>query len=378
MKFVIAPDKFKGSLSGMEFCEAVAAGIKMIFPNALILEKPLADGGDGTLEVVRRYLNASEVYVTVNDPLVRKIKAKYLLSEDKRTAYIEMSEASGYKLLTKAEMNCMYTTSMGTGELIADALEKGAKTIILGIGGSATNDGGMGMATALGYRFLDKNGNEIKPEGKNLGYVNKIDTKEVNEKLSQVEFKIACDVTNPFYGEDGAAKIYGPQKGASLDEVELLDRGLVHFASVIQDTFGIDVQKISGAGAAGGMGGGTKVFLDAELTSGIDLVMEMANFDQDVCGADWIITGEGQLDHQTLSGKTIIGVLKSAKAKKIPVAAFCGTVAISIPEIKAMGLRYAVSILNKIRNLEEAKMDSFKNLELAAYNFASLLKSDLN
>ncbi|KQC30335.1 glycerate kinase [Flagellimonas eckloniae] len=374
MKFVIAPDKYKGSLSGREFCEAVDSGIKMVFPNALVIKKPLADGGDGTLEVVKDYLNASEVKIVVNDPLFRKIEAKYLLSKDKKTAYIEMSEASGYALLNKDEMNCMHTSSLGTGELIADALKNGVKAIILGIGGSATNDGGMGTAVALGYKFLDEYGNELKPIGENLIKVKEIDTSRIISILSDVEIKVACDVANPFYGENGAAKIYGPQKGASKEEVEFLDEGLRNLADVMKTTFDIDVQKIAGAGAAGGMGGGAMVFLDANLTSGIDLIMELANFKNTIEDADWIITGEGQLDHQTISGKTITGVLKSAKSKNVPVAALCGSVDVSINEIQEMGLDYAVSILNKIHDWEEAKASSHKNLEQAAYNFANLLK----
>ncbi|MFD2100535.1 glycerate kinase [Flagellimonas iocasae] len=374
MKFVLAPDKYKGSLTGHEFCDAVESGIRKVFPNAEILKRPLADGGDGTIEVVAHYLNAHSISLEVTDPLFRKIKADYLLSDDKKTAFIEMSEASGYKVLTKSEMNCMRTTSLGTGEMILDALEKGAKNIVLGIGGSATNDGGMGMATALGYEFLDKNGNSLDPIGKNLALVNEIRTEGVHKKLEGATIQVACDVNNPLYGENGAAKVYGPQKGASPEEVEVLDKGLEHFAQIIQSTFGVDVQKIPGAGAAGGMGAGAVVFLDAKLTSGVDLVMQLANFDEALTDADWIITGEGQLDGQTFSGKTIAGVIQSAKKKGVPIAAFCGSVNVSIAEMQTMRLDYAVSILNQVGNLDDAKAKSFENLELASYNFAHLLK----
>lgn len=374
MKFVLAPDKYKGSLTGHEFCDAVENGIKRVFPDAEILKKPLADGGDGTIEVVAHYLNAHSVSLEVTDPLFRKIRADYLLSDDKKTAFIEMSEASGYKVLAKDEMNCMHTTSLGTGEMILDAIEKGAKNIVLGIGGSATNDGGMGMATALGYEFLDKNGTSLEPVGKNLANVEEIRRDNVHEKLKGVKIQVACDVNNPLYGENGAAKVYGPQKGASLEEVEVLDNGLEHFAAVVQSTFGVDVQQIPGAGAAGGMGAGAVVFLDAKLTSGVDLVMQLANFDEALADADWIITGEGQLDGQTFSGKTIAGVIQSAKKKGVPIAAFCGSLNISISEMQTMGLDYAVSILNQVGNLEDAKAKSYENLELASYNFAHLLQ----
>tara|TARA_B100000949_G_scaffold221675_4_gene222615 strand:+ start:12910 stop:14046 length:1137 start_codon:yes stop_codon:yes gene_type:complete len=374
MKFILAPDKYKGSLTGREFCETVARGIKKVFPDSEMIHRPLADGGDGTIDVVADYLNATKVSVTVNDPLFREITTQYLLSKDKQTAFIEMSEASGYKLLQKSEMNCINTTTLGTGQMILDALEKGAKNIVLGIGGSATNDGGMGMAKALGYSFLDAKGDELEPIGKNLGMVKEIQSNRVTSKLSEAKIQVACDVNNPFYGENGAAKIYGAQKGASEEEIAFLDKGLESFASVLKSTFDVDVQDIDGAGAAGGVGGGAVVFLNAELTSGVDLVMELANFDEVLEGADWVITGEGQLDGQTFSGKTINGVVQSAKKHHVPIAAFCGSIDVSIEEMKRMGLDYAVSILNQIGSLDDAKAKTVGNLELASYNFANLLK----
>ncbi|MCL6266995.1 glycerate kinase [Flagellimonas myxillae] len=373
MKFVIAPDKYKGSLSGPQFCDAVEQGIQMVFPKATILKKPLADGGDGTLEVVKDYLNANQRSVRVKDPLFREIEASYLLSQDGRIAYIEMSEASGYKLLDRSEMNCMHTTSFGTGELIADALQQGAKEIVLGIGGSATNDGGMGMAAALGFEFKNHLGEQLEPIGRNLVKVKEIDVPSP-EAFQNVMVKVACDVNNPFYGPDGAAHVYAAQKGASAEEVEFLDKGLKSFAQVLEASFGKDVQQIPGVGAAGGLGAGAMVFLGATLTSGVDLVMEMAHFDAALADADWIITGEGQLDHQTSSGKTIAGVIKLAKERNIPVAALCGSVNVSVEEIQRMGLDYAVSILNTIGSLEEAKAQSYANLVQASFNFAKLLK----
>ncbi|SHG73180.1 glycerate kinase [Flagellimonas flava] len=374
MKFVVAPDKYKGSLTGFQFCEAVENGLKMVFAKSEIIKKPLADGGDGTLEVVKEYLDANKETIKVKDPLFREIEASYLLSKHKGIAYIEMSEASGYKLLDKSELNCMDTTTVGTGEMIADALKKGAKEIVLGIGGSATNDAGMGMASALGYVFKDKDGNTLNPIGRNLEKVFRIDGSEALPKLKTAKIKVACDVNNPLYGKNGAAYVYGPQKGASTKEVELLDTGLRNFAEVIREFSDMDMQSISGAGAAGGMGAGAVVFLDAELTSGVDLIMEMAQFQEALQDADWIITGEGQLDGQTLSGKTINGVLKMAKQRNIPVAALCGSVDISVQEMQRLGLSYAVSILNQIGSLEQAKAKSFQNLEQASFNFAQLLK----
>ena len=374
MKFVLAPDKYKGSLTAFEFCNAVEEGLKRALEKVVIIKMPLADGGDGTIDVVKHYLQGDIVKVKVNDPLFRTIEAPYLFSRETGISYIEMAEASGLKLLKENEKNCMLTTTLGTGELIADALQKGAKEIILGIGGSATKDGGMGMASALGFRFLDKNNAVLEPKGENLIHIKAIDSSGVNPLLKNVVVKVACDVTNPLYGKNGAAYIYAAQKGASNEDLEALDNGLRNYSKIVKRQFGIDTQQIEGAGAAGGMGAGSVVFLNAQLTSGIDLIKELANFDANIKGADWIITGEGKLDDQTLSGKTISGVIKSAKNQNVPVAALCGSVNISVETQKELGLDYAVSIVKGISDLEEAIASSYTNLVHTAYNFASILK----
>jgi glycerate kinase len=268
----------------------------------------------------------------------------------------------------------MNTTSLGTGELIADALEKGAQEIILGIGGSATNDGGMGMVRALGYRFLNENNQELKPLGRHLLEVKKIDASNLHPKLNGVKVKVACDVTNPFYGENGAAHVYAKQKGASQAEISILDQGLRNFAEIISQQYNIEVQQVSGAGAAGGIGGGAQVFLGGVLTSGIHLIKKLANFDEVIDQADWIITGEGQLDEQTLSGKTIDGVITSAKKQNIPVAALCGSVNISIKQQQEFGLAYVISVLRGVSNLQEAMDKSYDNLVHASFNFANILR----
>ncbi len=374
MKFVIAPDKFKGSLTGFEYCDAVEEGLRIVFSDAEIIKKPLADGGDGTIDVVKYYSEGESIAITASDPLFRAIKTSYVLSKTAGIAFIEMAEISGLNLLSTQERNCMHTTSLGFGELIVDAIAKGAKELILGIGGSATNDGGMGLAQALGFRFLDGNGKELKPIGSSLIEVKKIDTSKVYPKLASVRVKVACDVSNSLYGQDGAAHIYASQKGASTTEIEELDKGLENYAKVLQEEFELDVQRIKGAGAAGGVGAGARVFLNAELVSGIDLIKEIADFDSSIENADWIITGEGQLDAQTLSGKTISGVLASAKKKNIPVAALCGSVTISARVQEEFGLSYATSIVKGVSSLEEAMDSSYDNLVYAAYNFAKLLK----
>ena len=233
----------------------------------------------------------------------------------------------------------------------------------------------MGIAAALGYEFLDKESSVLKPIGKNLKSVTAIRKNQIHKKLSQVKIKVACDVTNPFYGTNGAAYVYGPQKGASEKEVQLLDEGLKRFSNYIRKEFDVDVQDIPGAGAAGGVGGGAVVFMDAILISGIDLIKELANFDKAIHGADWIVTGEGKLDAQTLAGKTIAGVLSAAKRQRIPVAALCGAVEMTPSQQEEIGLQYVCSILQEVSSLENALKNSYRNLVSASYNFAKLLKN---
>ena len=354
MQIVIAPDKFKGSLSGIEFCDIVEKNILDLRPNTKILKLPLADGGDGTIEVINYYLKGKFIEVIVNNPFFKPVKASYLFSETSKTAFIEMAEASGVKLLQKEELNCIEATTFGTGELIIDALEKGATTIILGIGGSASNDCGIGMATALGYQFLDEKYNEVKPIGKNLSKVISIDTSKVHPLLKETTFKIACDVTNPLYGENGAAFVYAPQKVASKEDIKCLDEGLQHISKLIKRNYNVNPQEVKGAGAAGGMGIASKVFLKGELISGITLVKELANFDENLKETDWVITGEGRLDSQTMFGKVIQGVLESANKHNICAAVFCGSITVEEDFLIEMGISYLDSVITRAGNLEDA------------------------
>ena len=374
MKIIIAPDKFKNSLTGLAFCNAVEDGIKSITQNIEIVKLPLADGGDGTIEVVNFYLKGKVLNVTVNNPFFKPVKASYLFSETTKTAFIEMAEASGVKVLKPNQLDCKNATSLGTGELIIDAISKGAKEIILGIGGSATNDCGIGMATALGYRFLDKKNNEVKPIGANLSKIVTIDTTNVYAKLKEIDFKIACDVNNPLYGKNGAAFVYGNQKGASEKDILLLDKGMQDFSKVIQNVFNIDVQKIKGAGAAGGLGMASKIFLNGTLETGIQLIKKLANFDTQIKDADWIITGEGKLDSQTLSGKTIKGVLNSAIKNHIPVAAFCGKIELNKNELEEIGIWYAKDIVSIAKNLDDAIQTSYSYL---TYLIKTFVKNEI-
>ena len=335
-----------------------------------IVKSPMADGGDGTIETLNYHLQGEMVKTIVNNPLFKKVEASYLFIEDTHTAFIEMAEASGMKLVTLEEQNCMHTTTFGTGELILDAIKKGAKTIVLGIGGSATNDCGIGMANALGFIFLDEKNIEIAPVGKNLFKIKRIDTSKIYAALKNIEFKVACDVTNPLHGKNGAAYVYAPQKGASPEDVKELDKGLEHISKLFIDQFNIDAQKIEGAGAAGGMGAGATVFLNATLLSGIELVKEMVGFDGIVKDADYIITGEGKLDDTSFSGKTLSGIISSATHYNIPVVSLCGSIDISKTILKDRGVSYAYSILGEATGINDAMTNSATYLSRIAANFA--------
>jgi glycerate kinase len=374
MKIVLAPDKFKNSLTGLEFCKAVEEGIKAVLKSDVdIVKLPLADGGDGTIEVVNYYLKGKVVHVEVNNPFFQLIKASYLYSESSKMAFIEMAEASGVKLLKSEQLDCKNATTLGTGEIIVDAIKKGAQKIILGIGGSATNDCGIGMAMALGYRFLDKNNNEVKPIGANLSKIESIDVTNVHDRLYEVEFSIACDVTNLLYGANGAAYVYGAQKGASLTDIKMLDTGLKDFSKILNAVFNIDAQSVKGAGAAGGMGIASKVFLKGDLKSGIELVKHLADFDAKIKNSEWIITGEGRLDSQTFSGKTIKGIVDSAKKDGIKIAAFCGSTNLNRNSIKDFGIDYVDLVDNYSKNKNDAIQNGFAYLRHIAKIFAKKL-----
>lgn len=373
MKIVIAPDKFKNSLTGLEFCNAVEEGICSTISNVDIVKLPLADGGDGTIEVVNYYLKGEVIHVIVNNPFFQPITASYLYSESSKTAFIEMAEASGVKRLKPEQFDCKNATTLGTGEMIVDAIKKGASKIILGIGGSATNDCGIGMATALGYRFLDKNNTEVKPIGANLSKIASIDVSNVHDKLYEVDFSVACDVNNPLYGLNGAAHVYGAQKGATTTDIVTLDRGLRDFSKILNAVFNIDVQSVKGAGAAGGMGIASKLFLKGNLKSGIELVKHLADFDAKIENSEWIITGEGRLDNQTFSGKAIKGVVDSAKKYGIKIAAFCGSTNLNSNAIKEFGIDYVDLVDNYAKNKKDAMQNGFSYVRDIAKVFAEKL-----
>lgn len=370
MNVLIAPDKFKGSLSAKEVCLAVEKGIKKYDSLINTLKHPLADGGEGTLEILKNYFSLTTISTNVKDPLFRTITAKYMVSET--TAYIEMSNASGLQLLRKVDQNCFNTTSFGTGELILDAIDKGFNNIVLFIGGSATNDAGIGMAAALGYEFYNSNNQLIKPIGKELINIDCIKTTSVNSKLKNVNFKVICDVKNPLYGKNGAAHVYAEQKGASLQEIKQLDLGLQNFAGQVEKYLHKSVALIGGSGAAGGMGAGTLSFLNAALISGIDFVMEQTNIKK--CfkhPVDLIITGEGSVDKQTLEGKVVKGIANLAEKTNTPFCIISGIAKdkkiiqenlkpLSIHPIMDLNITQQESILNAATYIENISYSIIK------------------
>lgn len=325
-KIAIAIDSFKGSLSSREVADAFAEGIYDIYPDCEIDKVVIADGGEGTVEALVETLHGKYIEVEVCDPLHRPITAQYGIIDNGNTAVIEMAAASGLPLLRSEERNPMLTSTFGTGEIIADAIKRGCRKFLVGIGGSATNDGGTGMCRALGFRFLDSKGQALEGGGEILEHIASIDDSQLNEAVRECHFTIACDVTNSLYGEQGAAYIFAPQKGANQSMVEQLDRGLRNFARVVKEFNGVEIGCLEGAGAAGGLGGGFYALLNAKLERGIDMVLEAIHFDHIIEGSDLVITGEGCLDRQTIMGKAPSGILAVATTQKIPTIAIGGGV----------------------------------------------------
>lgn len=363
-KTVVAIDSFKGSLTSNEAGQAVAKGIKNVYPACEIIQFPIADGGEGMLDVIVSATNGEYVYTRAHDPLMNVIETRYAVAGDGITALIEMASVSGLPLVPEGKRNPMLTTTYGTGELIKDALDRGFRKFIIGIGGSATNDAGLGMFQALGYRFLDKSGNELGYGGQIMEKIVTIDDSSVHEALREAHFTIACDVRNPFCGENGAAYVYARQKGADDEMIRDLDRGLRSLASVIKSQLKKDIAGYPGAGAAGGMGGGFLGFLDVELKPGSKLLLDTLHFAEKIRGADLIITGEGKIDRQTTMGKVSSGVLEEAQKQGIPVIVIAGSIE-DVEEMNNSGFRGVFSITPSPVALEKAMEPAFaaKNIE---------------
>lgn len=374
MKILLAPDKFRGSLTARQVCDAMTEGIRLVDPTAEIVALPLADGGEGTAEVLTDATNGRWHTVPVLDPLGRDIQAGFGISADGKTAFIEMAQASGLRLLAPTEYNPLRTSTYGTGQLIKHAIALGVEHIVLGIGGSATNDAGIGLAAALGWVFAGPSdqGDDLAPCGGSLKYIKAINAPISPSVPKNVTISVACDVTNPLYGPNGAAAIYGPQKGASPDMVAELDDGLRNFAGIVYRDYGIDLAHIPGAGAAGGLGAGTLFFLNATLKEGVQLVMDEVQFDQHLAGTDLVLTGEGKTDRQTLQGKLLKGIADRANAANIPVVALCGTLALTPKEVAAAGLTAAFSILNRPQSLEEALQNAYEDVCQATFHICRL------
>lgn len=367
MKILIAPDKFKGSLSAMQVCNAIENGIKKYDAMIETIKHPLADGGEGTLAILQNYFKLTTVSIIVKNPLFKDIIATYMVSTD--TAFIEMANASGLQLLENNEKNCSNTTTFGTGQLIFDALLKGYKNIVLFIGGSATNDAGIGMATALGYNFYNNKKELINPIGKELINIASIDKNNILFDLNRLNFTVVCDVKNPLYGANGAAYVYGAQKGASLSDIESLDLGLQNFSIQVSEYLNKNVATIPGAGAAGGLGAGAVAFLNAKIQSGIDFVMEQTGFDALLqSDIDLIITGEGSVDKQTIEGKVIKGISDRAKQNNIPFSIIAGVIKDKELIIENLKPKSMHSIMELGVTVEDAMQNATSHLKSISYN----------
>ena len=351
-KIVVASDSFKGSLTSPQVAQSVERAVSEVCPSCEVVKVNVADGGEGTMEALHQTLGGRKVTLSVSDPLGRPVDASYVILDDGNTAVLEMSAASGLTLLTPAERNPSKTSTLGTGELIRDALDKGCRRFLIGIGGSATNDAGMGMLHALGYRFKDADGSELPPSGASMIRVASINVSSLHPALAEAEFVVACDVKAPLYGPDGAAYVFAPQKGADRDMVESLDLGLRNFADVSAVAMGYDYADAEGSGAAGGLGYAFRQFLGARLESGVDMVLDAICFDQIIESADLVITGEGRIDSQTVTGKTPYGVAQRAARYGIPVVAIAGQISPNMSGLKVF--QQLIQVTPSGMSLEEA------------------------
>lgn len=376
LKFVLAPDSYKDSASAIEICEAMEVGIRRVFPDSEVIHVPMADGGEGSTEAIVNATGGKFIKKTVQGPLDEQVEAMFGIHGDGETAVIEMATASGIQLVTKEERNPYNTTTYGTGELIRHSLDNGIKRIILCIGGSATNDGGVGMAQALGYQFKDKNGEEIKRGGIHLKDIVSIDSSKVHKDLFSCEIFIASDVSNPLTGPEGASAVFGPQKGATPEMVTALDAALSNLDQVIASEMGKEVGAIPGAGAAGGLGAGLLAFTNATMQRGVDLLVEATDLKSKLADADYCFTGEGQIDFQTKYGKTPYGVLQAAKEvdEEIKVVAICGSIGEGVHELYELGFDGIFGTIPAIVDFDMAIKNTKHNVTRISEAVTRLLK----
>lgn len=373
MKFVLAPDSFKECMSSKEVCETMEIAIRKVYKDAEVIKVPMADGGEGTVEALVEATSGRYHMVEVTGPLGNKVEAVFGVLGNMKTAVIEMATASGLHLVKREERNPLITTTYGTGELIKAALDLGVRHIVIGIGGSATNDGGAGMIQALGGKLLDKEGNEIAFGGGELDKIETIDLSNLDPRIKDTVIEVACDVTNPLIGEKGASEIFGRQKGATDEMVKVLDSNLAHYADVIKRDLGIDIAYVEGAGAAGGLGAALLAFLKGELKRGIDLVIKHTELKEKLEGADYVFTGEGSIDYQTMYGKTPIGVATIAKEKGVKTIAFAGNVGEGIDILYTGGITAIFSIMLGVSTLDNALKNGKENLRITVENAVRIL-----
>ena len=374
MRVVIAPDSFKGCLNALNAAIAMRKGVQRVYPDSVIEMIPMADGGEGTVEAILCAVHGTKIKMEVTDPLGRSIEAAYALIDEGKTALIEMAAASGLTLLSPQERNPRVTSTQGTGMLIKDALDRGVKKILLGIGGSATNDGGAGLAVALGVKLLDVHGDELPQGGAALANLVHLDMSGLDPRLAKVQIEVACDVQNPLCGLEGASAVYGPQKGATPEDIRVMDIALQNFGQVLSRVAGTNLLELSGGGAAGGLGAGVVGFLGAKLRPGSQMVLEVAKADEKIKHADLVLTGEGKTDFQTAYGKVPVGVSALAKKYSVPVLVISGSVEGSPDFLDDFGVVTCFSVAEGPATLEEAFLKAEEQLERAVWRILTVWK----
>ena len=374
MRIVIAPDSFKGCLNALNAALAMRRGVRRVYPDSVIDMIPMADGGEGTVEAILCAVRGEKIMIDVTDPLGRSIEAAYALIDEGETALIEMAVASGLTLLNNQERNPRVTSTQGTGILIRNALDRGVKKILLGIGGSATNDGGAGLAEALGVKLLDAQGNELPQGGAALANLVSIDMSGLDPRLAKVQIEVACDVQNPLCGPEGASAVYGPQKGANPEDIRVMDTALHNLGEVLSRVEGTNLLELAGGGAAGGLGAGVVGFLGAKLRPGSQMVLEVANANEKIKHADLVLTGEGRTDFQTAYGKVPVGVSALAQKYSVPVLVISGSVEGSPDFLADFGIASCFSVAEGPTTLDEAFLKAEEQLERAVWRILTVWK----
>ncbi|PEB50418.1 glycerate 2-kinase [Bacillus pseudomycoides] len=374
MKVVIASDSYKESLRAIEVCKAIEMGFSEVFPEAKYVTAPIGDGGEGTVQSLVDATGGKVISLDVTGPLGEEVEAFYGISQDKRTAFIEMAAASGLHHIPIEKRNPLITTTRGTGELILHALDQGVQHIILGLGGSATNDGGAGMLSALGAKFLNENGEVMEPVGGNLHSIATFNLSELDSRFVHVKLEAACDVDNPLIGPKGASFVFAKQKGANVEMMKELEENLKHYAHILKEHFHVDVAEVPGAGAAGGVGAAVVAVLKGQLRKGIEIVLDYIGFDKHIEGADLVLTGEGRIDEQTAYGKAPVGVARRAKQHHIPVIAIGGSVLLNHIPIYKEGIDAVFGVTASPMTLEEAYRSAEENIKMTARNIATVWK----